>query len=277
MPLVIICGLPLSGKSRLSCLLKEYFSRTIAAKVLMISDEQKLEENKRNILYGKSFLEKQLRSWLKSEVERHLIGDNLIILDANNYIKGFRYELFCASKERKTTHCLIELNVSPEIAWNRNSSADTSKDVYNRETFDALVQRYERPEPNNRWDSPLITIADIDGNIPFEEITAALYQRKAPKPNQSTQSPPLSSTNFLYDLDSKTQQVVRDVFESVQSGRLKEAVIPDSRERLNVNKVVSIAQLNKLRRLFIGYAKSHPISENQTIATLFVQFINKSV
>ena len=279
MPLVIVCGLPLSGKSHLSGLVQEHFSRVTSSKVLVVSDEQKLNESKRNVLYAKSSLEKQLRSWLKSLVERHLIGDTLVILDANNYIKGFRYELYCTSKERKTTHCLIELNISPEIAWSRNSSAESSVDSYDRQTFDALVQRYEAPDPTNRWDSPLFKIdgSAINSDIPFDEINAALYQRKAPKPNQSTQSPSLTSTNFLYELDAKTQQVVRDVLNCVQSGQLKNAVIPESKERLSLNKAISMVELNKLRRLFISYTKSHPISDSQMIATLFVQFINKSV
>ena len=47
--------------------------------------------------------------------------------------------------------------------------------------------RYEAPEGRNRWDSPLFTIQPED-ILPFQEIEAALYNRKAPTPNQSTQS-----------------------------------------------------------------------------------------
>lgn len=47
--------------------------------------------------------------------------------------------------------------------------------------------RYEPPEGRNRWDSPLFTIQSED-ILPFEEIEGALYARKAPTPNQSTQS-----------------------------------------------------------------------------------------
>ena len=37
--------------------------------------------------------EKDLRGLLRSEVDRLLTKDNLVILDSLNYIKGFRYEL----------------------------------------------------------------------------------------------------------------------------------------------------------------------------------------
>jgi protein KTI12 len=47
--------------------------------------------------------------------------------------------------------------------------------------------RYETPDGRNRWDAPLFTIQPED-ELSFESIAAALYERKAPTPNQSTQS-----------------------------------------------------------------------------------------
>lgn len=54
-------------------------------------------------------------------------------------------------------------------------------------SFDALVLRFEAPDSRNRWDSPLFTILK-DDPLPCEAISDALYKRKAPPPNQSTQS-----------------------------------------------------------------------------------------
>ena len=47
--------------------------------------------------------------------------------------------------------------------------------------------RFEAPDGRNRWDSPLFTIQP-DDELPCEHISAALLERKAPPPNQSTQS-----------------------------------------------------------------------------------------
>ncbi|MEQ2172197.1 kti12, chromatin associated, partial [Goodea atripinnis] len=33
--------------------------------------------------------------------------DNIVILDSLNYIKGYRYELFCLTKHAQTPHCLV--------------------------------------------------------------------------------------------------------------------------------------------------------------------------
>lgn len=54
-------------------------------------------------------------------------------------------------------------------------------------SFDALVSRFEAPDSRNRWDSPLFTILKDDG-LPFQDISDALFKRKAPPANQSTQS-----------------------------------------------------------------------------------------
>jgi len=97
---------------------------------------------------------------------------------------GYRYELFCISKSTKTTQCTLHCDLSPETAWQNNL---TRQDQYSQQIFDALVMRFEAPDGRNRWDSPLFTIQSND-ELPFEEITASLYERKALKPNQSTQS-----------------------------------------------------------------------------------------
>eukprot|EP00061_Rhincodon_typus_P009866 g33687.t1 len=107
--------------------------------------------------------------------------------------------------------------------------------------------RFEAPDSRNRWDSPLFTIQKED-TLPFEEICNAIFHRKAPPPNQSTlnvdrmvkkafsmlafiaqpidyrswdviveivqdigessSEQPLSSTNFMYELDRVTQEMI---------------------------------------------------------------------
>lgn len=275
MPLIVICGTGLSGKTCLTQKISNYLKEKHEINAIIISDEIKLNELKRNVLYNNSSIEKQLRGWLKSEVERHVSADNLVILDANNGIKGFRYELYCSSKERKTTHCVIDCLIPSDIAWNRNESRECS-DKYSKETFDALIQRYEAPDSRNRWDSPLFAI-NFNDDIPYDKIMAALYARSAPKPNQSTQSQPLSSTNFVYELDCKTQQVIQLILNSIQSGQLTNIVIPKAKQTVNMKRPLTIAELSKLKRQFINYTKMHPISDNELIVSLFVQFINKSI
>ena len=54
--------------------------------------------------------EKNLRAWLKSDVQRLLSKDTIVILDAINYIKGYRYEINCIAKSAKATQCTVGIS-----------------------------------------------------------------------------------------------------------------------------------------------------------------------
>ena len=47
--------------------------------------------------------------------------------------------------------------------------------------------RFEEPNPNQRWDSPLFVI-QIDDDLPLVQISDALFNRKPPPPNMATQN-----------------------------------------------------------------------------------------
>ncbi|XP_055077807.1 protein KTI12 homolog [Periophthalmus magnuspinnatus] len=104
-----------------------------------------------------------------------------------------------------SVYCLT----SPELSSKWNSQRDVYE-RYDQDIFDALILRFEEPDSRNRWDSPLFTVQP-DDTLPFEAISDALLKRKAPPPNQSTQSQPLSSANFLYELDRVTQDVLMHI------------------------------------------------------------------
>lgn len=101
------------------------------------------------------------------------------------FVSGYRYELYCLSKEYKTTHCVVEILLNHETLLKRNDLKPVD-DKYDAQVLEALVRRFEPPDSRNRWDSPHVGIHD--DNIPFEEISMVLYERSAPPPNFSTQS-----------------------------------------------------------------------------------------
>ncbi|GFY62291.1 protein KTI12 homolog [Trichonephila inaurata madagascariensis] len=85
MPLAIYCGIPCSGKSTRA---KELYDFLMSSKkCVLIKDDNVPSGFDRNKVYLDAQKEKELRSSLKSEVERHLSKDTTVILDAGNYIK----------------------------------------------------------------------------------------------------------------------------------------------------------------------------------------------
>jgi protein KTI12 len=51
--------------------------------------------------------EKPARAMLFTAVQREMGRDTILIVDALNYIKGFRYQLYCAAREFKLRVCTV--------------------------------------------------------------------------------------------------------------------------------------------------------------------------
>ena len=273
MPLVVVCGLPCSGKSRRAGDLAHHLADECGKEVKVFGDDIGMTE--RNQTYGCSHQEKTLRAGLKSAVERHLTRERVVILDSLNYIKGFRYELYCVSKHANTTHCLVLCEASPEQVREWNSSRQRGA-RYDQDVLEALVRRFEAPDPQSRWDQPLIR-AQPDDPTPLDDVFAALFSARPPPPNLSTQSQPLSESGFLHDLDRQTQAIVRCIAEGQRQRVADQLVVPGSTERFQMKRTFSAVELRALRRQFISYTKMHPVDDLESIPTLFVQYLNHSL
>lgn len=89
MPLIIVTGGPSSGKTKRSKELAKFF-RGRDKTVHVISENLAIPKAgfQKNVYFSDSQKEKIVRSDLKSEAIRLLTKDNVVILDAGNYIKG---------------------------------------------------------------------------------------------------------------------------------------------------------------------------------------------
>lgn len=75
-----------------------------------------------------SAAEKNTRGSLKSEVEHSLNTSTFVILDSMNYIKGYRYELFCIARAQKVPHCVVWVQCDNDSARARNLSREDRYD-----------------------------------------------------------------------------------------------------------------------------------------------------
>ncbi|KAG1679068.1 Protein KTI12 [Nymphon striatum] len=232
MPLVIISGYPSSGKTTRCQQLMNYFkSNHVKKSCIIVQDD--FSACSKNKLYSDEIFEKAARGRLKSETLRLLNKNTIVILDSLNNIKGYRYELYCAAKSLKNTQIVVSIYCGVFLSQNEKLLllvkllyivmflpkqlgsgilTEITSEQYEKEVFNALVMRYEEPDSRNRWDSPLFTLLQDDA-FNFKAIEEALFDRKPPPPNMSTQNAPLSSTNFLYELDNMTQKVVKDIMD----------------------------------------------------------------
>ena len=155
MPCVIITGHPCCGKTSLA---KKIRDRAIARfkirDAIIINEETACPGKSMQQCYDSSLAEKKTRSALKSAFDREVAASpkddsTLIILDSLNYIKGFRYELYCISKAAGKQHCVVWCLLHQQNNLER----------YNSELFEELKQRFEPPDERNRWDRPLYRVA----------------------------------------------------------------------------------------------------------------------
>uniref|UniRef100_A0A182SGV0 Protein KTI12 homolog n=1 Tax=Anopheles maculatus TaxID=74869 RepID=A0A182SGV0_9DIPT len=213
MPLIVITGLPRSGKTTRAKELEKYFTENGKGPVHIVSEADCIARSGYGVKesFTDTTKEKQIRASLKSEAMKLLTKTALVIMDGTNYIKGYRYEVFCMSKNARTTQCTVHCAMTVEQRdARRNEIEQNAGDELGSETFDALCQRYEEPQDSSRWDRPLFTVYGGE-EMDLPGINRALYDQAPLPPNLATQNMPLSATNFLFELDKTTQTIIDQI------------------------------------------------------------------
>ena len=116
MQLILISGYPASGKTYRSNQLADFFRSKIHdssdARISHLTvchvDDQSLGLSRD--VYREARTEKDARATLYSAVKRALGKDTIVIADGLNYIKGFRYQLYCEAKALQTPSCVVRLS-----------------------------------------------------------------------------------------------------------------------------------------------------------------------
>jgi protein KTI12 len=133
MPLVVFCGIPAAGKTSVAEALVKYLHENQQEEVVHIT-EASVNVN-RIEGYKDSRAEKMTRSALKAAVEHAVNSKTIVILDSLNYIKGFRYELFCKAKAESTTYCVVYVDTPVQVALERNAISSPNR----TEQFDSTM------------------------------------------------------------------------------------------------------------------------------------------
>jgi len=239
-----------------------------------------------------------------------LSDGDIVILDAagGNYIKGWRYQLYCEAKAVRTPSCVVHVGTSIDEARRVNedrlsrqeedlkAEANATRgekegkivvqeeEPYQRETWENLVFRYEEPNGMTRWDSPLFTVLWEDEAPQFEAIWDAMVgspdKKVVVRPNQATVMKPASSEGFLYELDRATQEVVNRIMEwskdHVGEGGGEVEVEIDGKGKAIVElpaNPIGLPALQRMRRQFISLNRQNAVAVAR-IKESFVGYLN---
>ncbi|ETN43227.1 uncharacterized protein HMPREF1541_02386 [Cyphellophora europaea CBS 101466] len=137
MPLIIITGLPSSGKTYRAQQIANYVSQRIhddAASKRTVQvvdshharndtscDPSNVEANRRrDEVFNSAAREKTARAEEFSAIKRGVSRDTVVIADCPNYIKGYRYQLWCEAKAAGTRCCVVHVAAQEDECrqWN---------------------------------------------------------------------------------------------------------------------------------------------------------------
>jgi protein KTI12 len=220
-----------------------------------------------------------------------------VILDSANYIKGWRYQLYCEAKAVTTPQCVVHIGTpvsqarrvnDERLARRKDAEVKEEDRPYESDCWENLVFRYEEPNAMARWDSPLFTVLWDDEMPPCEAIWDAVVGseaeggKKVVRPNQATVLKASSSEGYLYELDRSTQGILNRILEwtkdhpgegggdvSVGEGGGEELVV-----ELPANPI-GLPALQRLRRQFISMNRQNAVSVKRTRES-FVGYLNDS-
>ncbi|DAZ95758.1 TPA: hypothetical protein N0F65_006406 [Lagenidium giganteum] len=277
MPLVVVCGLPAAGKSTVAEALVEHLRTHVQEDVVYIT-EAAVNVDKVQGYKGKSVdgrVEKSTRSALRAAVEKAVNAKTIVVLDALNYIKGIRYELFCKAKTESTTYCLVYVDTPVELALERNAARS---EQFDPELVKDLAARFEIPNQKNRWDSPLFHLTPesiaADG-IPLDAITEAIRFGKAMKAGLATKAAVVAETSFVQELDQVTNAIVEELIARQRDGDVADGLkVPHATVPLHISRNMPTTEARRHRRQFIKIAQLRP-SAVSAIGNLFVEYLNQ--
>lgn len=301
MALVVICGQPCSGKSTAARCLAKAITETEPKQTPRIIDELSFHLDP-NQCHADMASEKNWRGLLRSEVDRSLSKDNVIIVDSLNNIKGYRYELWCLARSTGVRYCVLycDAEITHCRAWNQERrEKEKSVAVYDDKVFEDLAKRLERPNKRNRWDFPLFELHPFKDGIDKSSVAivdAVLYVTKRVdsktrdvkilQPTLATQNTQVSGANSLYEMDRATQDVINAIVEGQSrsmGGPLNGVCIGAGLPMIQVSRSVGLPELRRFRRTFIkltgqsSLSGSTPPSDAESAKRMFVDYLNREL
>ncbi|KAK7292677.1 hypothetical protein RJT34_15528 [Clitoria ternatea] len=299
MALVVICGQPCSGKSNAALSLAEGLKESELKEQVRIIDEACFYLG-RNHSYANMPSEKNLRGVLRSEVDRSVSKDKIIIVDSLNNIKGYRYELWCLARASGIRYCVVYCDVEENVCrtWNleRREKGEAN---YDDSIFEDLVRRFEKPDSKNRWDSPLFELwphrdgteksspAILDAvSYLTKKVDSKTRDVKILQPTIATQTTRFSDANSLYELDKATQEVTTAIVEAQSNalgGPLNGISIGKDLPAINISRSVGLPELRRMRRTFIkltgqtSLSGPPPPSDADSAKRMFIDYLNREL
>ncbi|KAI3651867.1 hypothetical protein MP228_003170 [Amoeboaphelidium protococcarum] len=288
MPLIVLTGKPLSGKTTIA---NKLIDKIPGGKSVQLINDG-LADGEHDQAYSTDYQEKKIRGSILSQAEKYISKDSIVIMDAMNNIKSCRYQLYCVARAVPTQYCVVYVNASDDDIRDRNMQHGTAA-KYSDAVLSALMMRYEEPISTNRWDSPLFNIFTsnnvADGNSESEidwqidQIISYLQSAVKLRPTLATRKTVSPSVQNITDIDQITSEIVAAVLKcasegmDIQSGgcTILSYATPLQFTQINSATDVRPQELKRLRRQFLTLNRM--VGAHSGIGEAFIQYLNANV
>lgn len=261
MALVVLCGVPGSGKTTLAENLRKAFEDQ--GRECVIVPEPSVEDG----AFSSSRRETTARSDFKAAVHRSLVPERVVIADGMNFIKGLRYELWCFAREVGLGFCCAFCEASEEDAIKRSQARYTDKQLND------LIGRMERPNDKQKWDRPLIVVTDPNDPETIKSVvTQALARTSKLVAKKATSKTGMGNSAQVND---QIDRVINEF--STELLRVQETIPPGGKitvcgATFILKKKLNPGQLKRAKREFADRAKS--LGESENVAQLFADSLS---
>ncbi|KAK1674460.1 chromatin associated protein KTI12 [Colletotrichum godetiae] len=241
MPLIVVSGLPTSGKTTRAKQLQAHLAARIAAaaadgsskqsppyrlhyisdSTLSISrDVYDLDPNKvRAHTRSANASEKDARAAVYGAVKRVLSDRDIVVLDGMNYIKGWRYQLHCEAKAMRTPSVVLQIGCGVERARGINeerlrrretaAATTTTEETKRADSQPSEVPKEATTEDENEQDD------NDDEQQPYDADNwdNLVFRYEEPNPMTRWDSPLFT---LIWDDDAaQTAKVCDDIWDAV--------------------------------------------------------------
>ncbi|WXG45296.1 MAG: AAA family ATPase [Candidatus Atabeyarchaeum deiterrae] len=155
MLMIILCGLPCSGKTKVATLLARKLESNYGLPTLVVDPdriremvpamEQHYDPKREPFVYSLNLL----------LIEEGLKHDNIVISDDMNYYESTRHRLAQVATRHGAKYIIVYLTVSLEVAQERNAARDKPIPI---EIISETAKNFDQPGTKYKWDRPALVI-----------------------------------------------------------------------------------------------------------------------
>ena len=247
--LIILAGLPASGKTTFALKLKEKLESDFHKTVIIIDPDKLRDELFPNNFDFKN--EPIIREKNIHSVRNQLTSGNIVISDDLNYYSSMRHDLKLIADDLNIKSFVIHISTSLELCLKRNE--ERGKPIPN-EVIHNIHNKFDNFD-KYKWDSPfeIYNIA-INRDLPkFLETLSkkiALNLEKIEKSKDLSQSIP--STSIREKLEVITRRYVSDLLQDPSNHRYKKAIL-EHRKLFVKNRMDAELDVNEILEDFKRY------------------------